>query len=65
MIFTDLEEQPADKILALMSAFNNDPREQKLDLGVVVDKDSPALTPIMRSIKRAEKKGWEKEGSKA
>ena len=29
MIFTDLEEQPADKILALMSAFNDDPREQK------------------------------------
>ena len=55
MIFTDLEEQPADKILALMSAFNDDPREQKLDLGVGVYKDPTGVTPIMRSIKAAEK----------
>ena len=65
MIFTDLEEQPADKILALMSAFNNDPREQKLDLGVGVYKDSTGVTPIMRSIKAAEKKWWEIERSKS
>ena len=65
MIFTDLEEQPADKILALMSAFNNDPREQKLDLGVGVYKDPNGVTPIMRSIKAAEKKWWEIERSKS
>ena len=65
MIFTDLEEQPADKILALMSAFNNDPREQKLDLGVGVYKDPTGVTPIMRSIKAAEKKWWEIERSKS
>ena len=65
MIFTDLEEQPADKILALMSAFNDDPREQKLDLGVGVYKDSTGVTPIMRSIKAAEKKWWEIERSKS
>ena len=65
MIFTDLEEQPADKILALMSAFNNDPREQKLDLGVGVYKDPTGVTPIMRSIKVAEKKWWEIERSKS
>ena len=56
MIFTDLEEQPADKILALMAAFKDDPREQKLDLGVGVYKDRTGGTPIMRSIKAAEKK---------
>ena len=61
MIFTDLEEQPADKILALMSAFNDDPREQKLDLGVGVYKAPTGVTPIMRSIKAAEKKWWEIE----
>ena len=65
MIFTDLEEQPADKILALMSAFNDDPREQKLDLGVGVYKDPTGVTPIMRSIKAAEKKWWEIERSKS
>jgi aromatic-amino-acid transaminase len=65
MIFTDLEEQPADKILALMAAFKDDPREKKLDLGVGVYKDRTGVTPIMRSIKAAEKKWWEIENSKS
>ena len=56
MIFKNIREQPPDKILALMTAFKDDPREQKLDLGVGVYKDSTGNTPIMRSIKAAEKK---------
>ena len=65
MIFKNLQQQPPDKILALMTAFKEDPRDQKLDLGVGVYKDPTGITPIMRSIKLAEKKWWEIESSKA
>ena len=65
MIFKNLQQQPPDKILALMTAFKEDPRDQKLDLGVGVYKDPAGITPIMRSIKLAEKKWWEIESSKS
>ena len=64
-MFKNIQNQPPDQILALMSAFKNDPREQKLDLGVGVYKDPNGNTPIMRSIKAAEKKWWEIEISKS
>lgn len=65
MIFKNLQQQPPDKILALMTAFKEDPRDQKLDLGVGVYKNPTGITPIMRSIKLAEKKWWEIESSKS
>ena len=65
MIFKNLQQQPPDTILALMTAFKEDPRDQKLDLGVGVYKDPTGITPIMRSIKLAEKKWWEIESSKS
>ena len=65
MIFKNLQQQPPDKILALMTAFKEDPRDQKIDLGVGVYKDPTGITPIMRSIKLAEKKWWEIESSKS
>ena len=65
MIFKNLQQQPPDKILALMTAFKEDPRDQKLDLGVGVYRDPNGITPIMRSIKLAEKKWWEIESSKS
>ena len=65
MIFKNLQQQPPDKILAVMTAFKEDPRDQKLDLGVGVYKDPTGITPIMRSIKLAEKKWWEIESSKS
>lgn len=60
-----LKEQPADKILALMQTFREDPREGKIDLGVGVYKDATGNTPIMRAIKAAEKQLWEVETTKA
>ncbi|MAH38018.1 MAG: aromatic amino acid aminotransferase [Marinovum sp.] len=64
-MFKNLQQQPPDKILALMTAFKEDPRDQKLDLGVGVYKNPTGITPIMRSIKLAEKKWWEIESSKS
>ena len=64
-MFENLKEQPADKILALMQAYREDDREQKIDLGVGVYKDASGNTPIMRAIKAAEKQLWEVEETKA
>lgn len=59
-----LKPQPADKILALIQAFKDDPREDKIDLGVGVYKDATGLTPVMRAVKAAEKRLWEQETTK-
>ena len=63
-MFASLKEQPADKILALMQMFKDDPREQKIDLGVGVYKDAQGHTPIMRAVKAAEKALWDVQDTK-
>ena len=63
-MFETLKEQPADKILALVQMYRDDPRETKIDLGVGVYKDATGLTPIMRAVKSAEHKLWEVQDSK-
>ncbi|MEC9198785.1 MAG: amino acid aminotransferase [Pseudomonadota bacterium] len=64
-MFSNLKPQPADKILALMAAYREDPRDQKIDLGVGVYKNAEGVTPVMRAIKAAEKQLWEVETTKA
>lgn len=64
-MFSNLKEQPADKILALMKMYRDDPRPQKIDLGVGVYKNAEGKTPIMRAVKAAEKQLWEAEETKS
>ena len=64
-MFSNLKEQPADKILALMSQFKADPRPTKIDLGVGVYKNAEGVTPVMRAVKAAEKQLWEQETTKS
>ncbi len=64
-MFEHLTEQPADKILALIEAYKEDPRDTKIDLGVGVYKDAEGRTPIMRAVKAAEKEWWKEEETKA
>ncbi len=59
-----LNPQAQDKILALIAAYRDDPRADKIDLGVGVYKDATGLTPVMRAVKAAEKKLWEVEVTK-
>jgi aspartate aminotransferase len=63
-MFEKLQAQPADKILALMQMYRDDPRETKVDLGVGVYKDATGLTPVMRAVKAAEQQIWETQDSK-
>ena len=64
-MFNSLQQQPADKILALMQLYKEDPRENKIDLGVGVYKDASGQTPIMDSIKKAEHLLWETQETKS
>lgn len=64
-MFSNLKAQPADAILKLMKAFREDPRVDKIDLGVGVYKNAEGATPVMRAVKTAEKQLWELETTKS
>ncbi|WP_170399361.1 aromatic amino acid transaminase [Ruegeria arenilitoris] len=64
-MFENLKPQPADKILALVQMYREDPRDQKIDLGVGVYKNAEGVTPVMRAVKAAEKRILEEQESKA
>ncbi len=64
-MFENLTAQPADKILQLMQMFREDPRDNKIDLGVGVYKNADGQTPVMRAVKTAERKLWELEDTKS
>lgn len=55
-MFTHLPEPVLDPILSLSVAFRNDPRPQKVDLGIGVYKNNLGETPIMRAISLAQDK---------
>jgi aromatic-amino-acid transaminase len=64
-MFAHLSPQPKDKILALMAAYKEDPRDTKVDLGVGVYKDASGNTPVMRAVKAAERRLVEEQTTKA
>ncbi len=63
-MYEHLEKQPEDKILQVINQFREDERPFKVDLGVGVYRNEEGITPIMRSVKEAEKRIWELEQSK-
>ena len=63
-MFEKLNAQPADSLLALIKAFQVDPRSYKVDLGVGVYRDEKGSTPVMRAVKLAEKHLLETQDSK-
>jgi aspartate/tyrosine/aromatic aminotransferase len=63
-MFDSLKPQAQDAILALIQMYRDDPRPQKIDLGVGVYKDATGLTPVMRAVKAAEQALWQSERSK-
>ena len=61
----DLDPVKSDSLLALIALANADTRPEKIDVGVGVYKDGSGVTPVMRSVKAAEKLLWERQQSKA
>jgi aspartate/tyrosine/aromatic aminotransferase len=53
-MFTNLIQMPDDPILGLMNKFTDDPRENKIDLGIGVYRNEQGVTPIMSVVKKAE-----------
>lgn len=65
MFFDRIEAAPADPILGITVAFKNDPRPDKINLGVGVYKNEQGETAILNSVKKAEKIIYETENTKS
>ncbi|HHF6221328.1 TPA: amino acid aminotransferase [Haemophilus influenzae] len=63
-MFEHIKAAPADPILGLGEAFKSETRENKINLGIGVYKDAQGTTPIMRAVKEAEKRLFDKEKTK-
>src|SRR6188768_690935 len=63
-MFETLKKATLDKIFVLMAEYAADPRTNKIDLGVGVYKDDRNITPIMRSVKKAEQRIHEQAKTK-
>ena len=55
-MFDTAVARPIDQIIAISRAYQEDPRDDKVDFGIGVYKDETGLTPIMRSVKAAEQR---------
>lgn len=64
-MLTNLQQQPADALLALIKLHNDDPRADKIDLGVGVYRTGQGETPVFGAIKAAEQKLVDTQDSKA
>lgn len=54
-LFENLKALPPDAILRLIAEHRDDPRENKIDLGVGVYRDENGNTPVMSAVKKAER----------
>ena len=64
-LFERLEEQKTDSLLNLIALCNADERADKIDVGVGVYRDAAGGTPILRSVKAAERILWETQETKS
>lgn len=55
-MFEQVSMAPADPILGLTDAFKKDERSEKINLGVGIYKDESGQTPILATVKEAEKR---------
>lgn len=64
-MFSNLPAPQQDPILSLSAAYRQDPRPEKVDLGIGVYKNSQGETPIMQAIKMAYKQLAETQTTKS
>jgi len=60
-----LQDTPPDALLALISQFAADQREDKIDLGVGVYRTDDGATPVFGAVKAGEQRLWEEQDSKS
>ena len=64
-MFEILQAAPADAILGLITEHKNDPRPEKIDLGVGVFRTAEGETPVLDVVKLAEQRLVDTQDSKA
>lgn len=64
-MFELLNPLPADPLLGLIEKYRADPNANKVDLGVGIYKNERGMTPVLDSVKAAEKQLLDTENSKA
>jgi len=64
-LFEMLQAAPADAILGLITEHKNDPRPEKVDLGVGVFRTAEGETPVLDVVKQAEQRLVDTQESKA
>jgi len=63
-MFESIEKLPADPILGLTAAFEQDPNPKKIDLGAGVYKDETGRTPIFEAVREAQRRVAAEETTK-
>jgi aromatic-amino-acid transaminase len=63
-MFERLQPQAQDSILALMQMFRDDPRRDKIDLGIGVYRDASGRTPVMQAVRTAGRQLLDSETTK-
>ena len=63
-MFENVTAAPADPILGLTDTFRNDPRTDKINLGVGIYKNEAGQTPVLRCVKKAEARLVEEQTTK-
>lgn len=64
-MFESLQMMPADAILGLIAEHREDPRANKIDLGVGVYRNAAGDTPVLDSVKKAEHRLLDTQTSKS
>ncbi|MFT5275306.1 MAG: aspartate aminotransferase [Saprospiraceae bacterium] len=64
-MFERFDPAPVDPILKLIGLYKEDPRENKIDLGVGVFRDASGNTPIMDAVRVSEGRLHDKQTTKA
>ena len=52
--FQNVKQAPPDPILSLTAAYRDDPRKEKVNLGVGIYMDEELNAPVLKSVKKAE-----------
>jgi len=64
-LFETLQTMPADAILGLIAEHRDDPRPDKIDLGVGVYRNAAGETPVLDTVKKAERRLLETQTTKS
>ena len=64
-MFEQLQDLPPDGLLALIKLYRDDPRAEKIDLGVGVYRNADGGTPVFSAVKKAEHRLHEIQDSKS